>query len=252
MSRFWAGASSSEEESSDGDSSSDSSGDEGVAGKAGGAGGGGATGGGGGNVNKWAQLSDSDDSDDEVRVVKSGRDRAIDQFQVHIQNIGVAMKEKDYYVIQTEFDELAKAMIKAKQYLAQGVPRVLVKLLCDLEDYIPERAAEKEAFSKLSARQSRSLNRMKLTLNKHNKPYRVVMKAYRANPIVDEDDDDDDDDAADKAKTAGSDDSDDDDSSSSSSDSSAADKKKKKDIAASGSVRTGTVLEMEYMYYRFV
>jgi hypothetical protein len=35
---------------------------------------------------------------------------------------------------------------------------------------------------------------MKLTLKKHNKPYEVVMKEYRKNPMEDDDDDNDGDD----------------------------------------------------------
>eukprot|EP00534_Pseudo-nitzschia_fraudulenta_P011248 CAMPEP_0201220698 /NCGR_PEP_ID=MMETSP0851-20130426/191731_1 /ASSEMBLY_ACC=CAM_ASM_000631 /TAXON_ID=183588 /ORGANISM="Pseudo-nitzschia fraudulenta, Strain WWA7" /LENGTH=963 /DNA_ID=CAMNT_0047510435 /DNA_START=8 /DNA_END=2899 /DNA_ORIENTATION=- len=129
------------------------------------------------------------------------------------------MRKKDYYVIQTEFDELAKAMIKNKKVLQAGVPRPLVKLLVDLEDtYIPERLADKAAFKKLSARQGRSLNRMKLTLKKHNKPYKVVMDHYRKNP----DDDDDDDENVDLLGDADDSDSDDESSAASSSSSSAA------------------------------
>mmetsp|Transcript_24302 Transcript_24302/g.45246 ORF Transcript_24302/g.45246 Transcript_24302/m.45246 type:complete len:243 (-) Transcript_24302:210-938(-) len=210
MSRFWAGASSSESDSSDDDSSYYSSDDD--KGNAAGA------------VNRWADLSDSDSDESEARVAKSGKERAIETFNKHIAAIRNAMKNRDYYQIQTEFDLLAKAMVKNKKTLQQGVPRPLVRILCDLEDYVPERLADKAAFKKLSARQGRALNRMKLTLKKHNKPYAVVMEHYRKNPDTGDDDDNDDNDD-------GSDDSDSDSSSSSSSSSSSnssgSDKKKK-------------------------
>lgn len=197
MSRFWAGASSSESGSSSGsDSEYSSEEDKGT-----------------GAANRWVDFSDSDSDDDEVRVVKSGKERALDIFGKHITNIRAAMKSRDYYQIQTEFDELAKAMIKAKKVLAEGVPRSLVKILVDLEDYIPERLADRAAFRKLSARQGRALNRMKLTLKKHNKPFQVVMDHYRKNPDAEDDDGNDPDGDA-------VDDSSDDDSSSSSSSSS--------------------------------
>ena len=125
MSRFWAGASSSDSDSSS-QSESDYSGDDNAAG--------------GGGANRWAELSDESSDDDEVRVVKSGRERALETFQKHIANLRTAMKNRDYYALQTEFDELAKAMIKAKQVLAEGVPRKLVKILVDLEDkYVHQR-----------------------------------------------------------------------------------------------------------------
>ena len=97
MSRFWAGASSSDEDSSSDDSSSYSSSDSEDNNR---------------NTNKWADLSDSDSSDDEARVVKSGKERALETFDKHIGNIRNGMKNRDYYAIQTEFDELAKAMAK--------------------------------------------------------------------------------------------------------------------------------------------
>jgi translation initiation factor 3 subunit C len=172
MSRFWQGDSSSEEGSSGDDSSNYSSEEEDKQ-----------------TGNKWAELSDSDDSDDEVRVVKSGKERAIDTFEKHVGVIRKAMKSRDYYQISTEFDELSKDMIKAKNHLAEGVPRFLVRILVDLEDYIAERLQDKAQFKKLSARQVRALNKMKLTVKKHNKPYSVVTAEYRKNPVVDDSDD---------------------------------------------------------------
>jgi len=126
------------------------------------------------------------DSEDEVRVVKSAKERYLETFSMHIKNIRSAMKSRDFLTVQSEFDGLSKAMIKAKKILAQGIPRPLVKLLCDLEDYITAQLADKAAFKTLSASQGRALNRMKLTLKKHNKPYALVMKEYRKNPMSSE------------------------------------------------------------------
>jgi translation initiation factor 3 subunit C len=125
-------------------------------------------------------------------VVKSAKERSLEAFQTHIRNIRGAMKGHDFLKIQSEFDDLSKAMIKAKKLLAQGIPRPLVKILCDLEDYITAQLADKAAFKTLSASQGRALNRMKLTLKKHNKPYEVVMKEYRKNPMDDDEESSDD------------------------------------------------------------
>lgn len=206
MSRFWAGASSSDSDSSS-ESDSDYSSDSGP------------RAGGGAGANRWVDFSDSDSDDDEVRVVKSAKERALETFTKHISSLRNHMKNRDYYGIQTEFDELSKAMVKAKKILAEGVPRPLVRILVDLEDdYIPERLADKAAFKKLSARQGRALNRMKLTLKKHNKPYQVVMDHYRKNPDEgawdedqSDDDDSDDDSEVDSDKDSSESDSDNDD-----------------------------------------
>jgi translation initiation factor 3 subunit C len=206
MSRFWAAGSSSESSGSDA-SSFYSSEEEGGANKAAG-------------DNKWVAMSDDSSDDDEVRVVKSGKERALDTFKKYIQNIRAAMKSRDYYAIQTEFDELMKSMIKAKAFLREGVPKPLVRILVDLEDYNEERLKDKEQFKKLSARQGRALNRMKLTLKKHNKAYKIVIDAYRKNPIVS--------DGESEAEKSDSDSDSDNDSSSSSSDD---DDDKKKKVA---------------------
>jgi translation initiation factor 3 subunit C len=171
MSRFWAAGSSSESSGSDASSFYSSEEDGGNKGMAAG-------------DNKWVAMSDDSDSSDEVRVVKSGKERALDTFKKYIGGIRAAMKARDYYAIQTEFDELMKSMIKAKAFLREGVPKPLVRILVDLEDYNEERLKDKGQFKTLSARQGRALNRMKLTLKKHNKAYKIVIDAYRKNPIV--------------------------------------------------------------------
>lgn len=212
MSRFWAAGSGSESSDSDSDSDSYSSDESAVDRK---------------GDNRWVDFSDDSDSEDEVRVVKSAKERSLEAFTKHIKNLRSHMKQKDFKKIQAEFDELSKAMIKAKKTLAQGVPRQLVRILVDLEDFITERLSDKVSFKKLTPNQGRALNRMKLTLKKHNKPYQVVMDHYRKNPVTEDDDKDDD-------SSSSSSDSDSD-SDSDSSDSDADTKKKKKKADSSGS-----------------
>jgi translation initiation factor 3 subunit C len=219
MSRFWAAGASSDDSDSasdDSDSSNDSIDDNNA----------------NSNMKKdggrWVDFSDDSDSDDDVRVVKSAKERSLEAFTTHIQNLRSFMKQRDFKGIQSEFDELSKAMVKAKKVLAAGVPRQLVRILVDLEDFVKECLEDKVAFKKLTPNQGRALNRMKLTLHKHNKPYQIVIDHYRKNPVTEQDADDDD----------GKDDSDDsgDDSSSSSSSSSRSDatptKAKKKDASS--------------------
>lgn len=154
-------------------------------------------------------------------MVLSAKERSMEAFEKHIKNIRNAMKNRDFKTIQDEFDQLSKAMVKAKKVLQQGVPRHLVRILVDLEDFVKESLADKPAFKKLSPNQGRALNRMKLTLRKHNKAYQAVMEAYRKNPIVDDDDDSsDDDDDSDAKDSSDSDDSSDDSDSDSDDDSS--------------------------------
>ena len=199
MSRFWAAGGSSSDSDSESDSSDSVESLQNAAAAAGGT-----------NADtKWKDLSDESSDDDAVRVVKSAKDRFLLGFEASIKAIRAAMKTRDYNTISQVFDDLSKAMIKAKAVLAQGIPKPLVRILVDLEDYVTERLLDKAAFKTLSASNGRSLNRMKLTLKKHNKPYALVMEAYRKNPIVDDQDDDDDEDEEDSDDDKDSDDDDD-------------------------------------------
>jgi translation initiation factor 3 subunit C len=158
---------------------------------------GGAAGGGAGAANRWMAVSDDESSsEDEVRVVKSGKERTQDAYELHIKNIRAAMKLRDYATIQLEFDLFTKQLTNTKTqtlFRDVGVPLPVVRILVDLELYVAARLQDKVAFQSLSARQGRALNRMKLTLKKHNKAYAVVMEEYRKNPMAAPAHDDDDD-----------------------------------------------------------
>jgi Eukaryotic translation initiation factor 3 subunit 8 N-terminus len=135
MSRFWAaGGSSSSDDDSERDSDSDSSGSGSENEDLGGGGGGlGQTG--QQEANRWLAMSDDSSDEDSVRVVLSGKERFQESVTTSISALRKAMKSRDYYEIQVQFDVLSKALIKNKQYLVNGVPRPLVRILVDLEDY---------------------------------------------------------------------------------------------------------------------
>lgn len=189
-------------------------------------------------ANRWLAMSDDSSDEDSVRVVLSGKERFQETITTTITTIRKAMKARDYFEIQTLFDTLSKTLIKNKQYLVSGVPRPLVRILCDLEDYATERLADKEQFKTLSARQGRALNRFKLTFKKHNRQYQTVMTSYRANPVTDDDDADDDDDEDVKEKSKNDDDDSSSNSSSSSSSESSDDDDEDDDDEGAGKVKT--------------
>jgi len=130
------------------------------------------------------------------------------------------MRNNDHKTLMTEFDNLTKAMIKSKKVFESngGIPRFLVRILCDLEDHVYGCLADKPTFKKLKPAQGRALNRMKLSLKKFNDPYKGIMAEYRKNPVISESD-------ASSSSSSSSSDSDSD-SDDSSSDDSSADKKK--------------------------
>jgi translation initiation factor 3 subunit C len=182
MSRFWAAAeSSSGSESSDDSSAVSSIADDKKVG------------------NRWVDFSDDSESEDEVRVVKSAKTRTFEALETFISAIRNAMKIRDYASIQSNFDDLMKTVSSTKtQSIIDahgGVPRFFVKILCDLEVYLAERKKDKAAVKKLSATQTRALNRMGMSLKKQSKVYEKLMEEYRANPgVADEEEDDEKDD----------------------------------------------------------
>jgi translation initiation factor 3 subunit C len=196
---------------------------------------------------QWALDSDSE-SDEEVRVVKSAKDRSWEAIKVGVSKVRNNLKINDWNGVQTGFDDLNKQMEKAKALVAKdGVPNFYVKLLVDLEDSLVTTLKNKEAVKKMSATNTRSLNRMKLQLKKHNKSYETQIVACRADPASFAEDADEESDKATSGSDGDSEDSDDSDSESSSSgsdsdsdsSSSESEKKKKKTQKVSASISNG-------------
>ena len=175
MSRFWAAGSSSESESGSDDDSEIEQNQQRAGGKFG----------------STFQESDSD-SEDEKRVVKSQKDRAWDTMRESIVRIKNARKTNDWSVIQDEFDDVNKMVEKSKMLVMKnGLPKFYVKMLADVEDHLWATLKDKEVMNSVKPAIGRAINRMKLTIKKHNKNYEVQIADYRANPDKYEEDDED-------------------------------------------------------------
>lgn len=82
---------------------------------------------------------DSDsDSEESVRVVKSAKTRAFEAFEANVKSLRNAMRNNDHKTLMEEFDTLTKAMAKSRKVFQDngGIPRFLVRMLCDLEDHV--------------------------------------------------------------------------------------------------------------------
>ena len=181
------------------------------------------------------------ESEESVRVVKSAKVRAFEAFETNVKSLRNAMRNNDHKTLMEEFDVLSKAMTKSTKVFESngGIPRFLVRILCDLEDHVAKCLADKASFKKLKPAQGRALNRIKLSLKKNNEPYKGIMDEYRKNPVVSESDKDGGDSSSSSSESESEDEKSDDDSSSSSSSSSSsapAAKKKKPKKADSDSV----------------
>lgn len=211
--KFWADGSSSESEQ---DSESDSD-NEVVNTKV------------SGTTKMYTYESDSE-SEDEVREVKSHKDKAWDDMVVTIKKMKMAMKIDDWSSILDEFKALNKIVEKSKMLIIKnGLPSFYIRMLYDIETLVAETLKDKPKVKGFKAMVSKSFNTMKLTVRKHNKNYEDQLNDLKANPSkypgADEsssdessdsssDDDSDSDDSDSESDDSSDDDDDDDDSSS--------------------------------------
>ncbi|PQE12081.1 putative Eukaryotic translation initiation factor 3 subunit C protein [Rutstroemia sp. NJR-2017a BVV2] len=160
---------SSEQDDDDDDSDSDSSSDDGVGKKTG----------------ANAFLRDDDDSDtessgdDEVKVVKSAKNKRFEELEATVKAIENGEKINDWGSISTEFDKLNRQVAKLVQ--AGTTPKVYIKAIAELEDFMNETIAkQKVSTRKMNATNARGLNAVKQRIKKNNKEYQKDIDAFRA------------------------------------------------------------------------
>ncbi|RAL13703.1 translation initiation factor eIF3 core subunit c [Aspergillus homomorphus CBS 101889] len=127
-------------------------------------------------------ASDSEESEDEekVTVVKSAKDKRLEELEGTIKLIENAEKINDWAVISTEFDKLNRQVVKITQ--SGPVPRVYVKAVADLEDFVNETVTkQKSANKKMNASNSKGFNAVKQRIKKNNKDYAAQIEKYRSN-----------------------------------------------------------------------
>ncbi|RHY28935.1 hypothetical protein DYB32_005586 [Aphanomyces invadans] len=109
-------------------------------------------------ANRWDVDSESE-SDDDVRVVVSAKDKALQALQLSVDSIKRFLKIHDWSKIQTEFDAMAKQMdnAKAKQAIAQnGFPKYYIRCMAQLEDEVTDKLKNK-SDKKMSKENSKAL-----------------------------------------------------------------------------------------------
>ncbi|KAL6745259.1 eukaryotic translation initiation factor 3c [Haematococcus lacustris] len=132
--------------------------------------------------NRFLAGGSDSDSDDQKRVVKSAKDKALADLLACCEDIRKKMKINDWTSIQTLFDELNKRLEKCQKHQGVGVPRGYVRILAELEDYLNETNANKEVKKKMNASNAKALNTMRQRLKKHMPTYQEQVNAFRENP----------------------------------------------------------------------
>ncbi|KAL1967077.1 hypothetical protein VTN77DRAFT_3601 [Rasamsonia byssochlamydoides] len=125
-------------------------------------------------------VSESEESEDEDRVtiVKSAKDKRLEELENTVRLIENAEKINDWAVISTEFDKLNRQITKITQ--SGPVPKIYIKAIADLEDFLNETIAkQKVSTKKMNASNAKGLNAVKQRIKKNNKDYAAEIEKYR-------------------------------------------------------------------------
>ncbi|KAH7927117.1 hypothetical protein BV22DRAFT_1061497 [Leucogyrophana mollusca] len=171
MSRFLrtAGSDSSSESESDSDEDdSDISGEE------------------GGEKKKTRFLrsdSEPEDSDEDVkRVVKSTKDKRVEEIEATGKVMDNALKINDWVAISNEFDKLLR-LVQRQSNSAEPIPPFFIRTLTSLETSLNAALTkEKEAKKKMNATNARALNSMKQKVKKTAKEYEKETQQFQNDP----------------------------------------------------------------------
>ncbi|KDQ57546.1 hypothetical protein JAAARDRAFT_35256 [Jaapia argillacea MUCL 33604] len=128
--------------------------------------------------------SDSDASDEEEgkRVVKSAKDKRLEEMEATGKVMDNALKINDWVAISTEFDKLAR-MVQRQQNVAEPVPPFYIRTLAGLEGSLNAALAkEKEAKKKMNASNAKALTAMKQKVKKTVKEYEKEIKQFQTDP----------------------------------------------------------------------
>ncbi|KAI9740707.1 MAG: Translation initiation factor 3 subunit c [Claussenomyces sp. TS43310] len=123
--------------------------------------------------------SESDSDEDRAKVVKSAKDKRLEELEGTIKAIENGEKINDWGVISAEFDKLNRQVVKLVQ--SGNTPKLYVKAIAELEDFMNETISkQKVTAKKMNATNARGLNAVKQRIKKNNKDYQKDIDAYRS------------------------------------------------------------------------
>ena len=125
--------------------------------------------------------SEGESSDsDTPKVVKSAKDKRVEELEGVIKLIDNAIKINDWSSISTEFDKLNRQAVKVSATMDNKPAKTFIKTIADLEDFMNETIAKQKVTpKKMNATNAKGLNAMKQKIKRTNKEYSSEIDKYR-------------------------------------------------------------------------
>ena len=136
-------------------------------------------------VNRFLRddSDDESDSDEARRVVRSAKDKRFDEIKQTAEEIRNKIKINDWVGISNNFDKLNKQLDKIRRSgNVTKIPKVYIRALVEMEDFLAASLANKEARKKMSSSNAKALNSMRQNLKKNNKNFESEIKTFRETP----------------------------------------------------------------------
>ncbi|QFZ29179.1 putative eukaryotic translation initiation factor [Clavispora lusitaniae] len=131
-------------------------------------------------LKKGAHDSDSDSDGDGRKVVKSAKDKLLDDLREGVDALYNAKNLENWSNVLTEFDRLSRLVIRVGQQKLR-VPNFYYKMLGQLDAAIAEITAEKDK-RKLPADQNRAFNTTRQRMKKMSPDFQAYLEYYRDKP----------------------------------------------------------------------
>ncbi|WFD44839.1 Translation initiation factor 3 subunit c [Malassezia psittaci] len=134
-------------------------------------------------MSRFMRDADSDsDSEEEVRkVIKSAKDKRLDEFDSVIHTMDNAQRIDDWVSISKEFDALLRLCDRQRK-LNESIPPSFIKTVSKLDEFLAKSLADKDAVKKMKGPNAKAMNGMKQKLKKTVKENDKALEQYRADP----------------------------------------------------------------------